>query len=136
MKFDDIEIFDKLTLAQLFKECHSETSKKRKQISDVIATLTQFINNTGNAAIIAPIIKDYLDVSVKNDDQMMKLATVIQRLVQAEKKVADDGTGLLSAEEKRDLLKNYRSELEDLRTGISDAPVVPNQAKEIVLRNK
>lgn len=136
MKFDDIEIFDKLTLAQLFKECHSETSKKRKQISDVIATLTTFINNTGNAAIIAPIIKDYLDVSVKNEDQLMKLATVIQRLVQAEKKVADDGTGLLSAEEKRDLLKNYRSELEDLRTGMSDAPVIPNQAKEIVLRNK
>ena len=56
----------------------------------------------GDATLIVPLIKEYLEISVKNDEQLIKMATIIQRALQ---NVGEDGEFGISDEEKAELLE-------------------------------
>jgi hypothetical protein len=79
MDFNTITLFGKKTFADLLKEIHTNSSNKEKEIRLLIDNLKPFINSAGDAVIIVPLIKDYLDVSVKNDDLLIKMAGIVQR---------------------------------------------------------
>ena len=79
MDFNTITLFGKKTFADLLKEIHTNSSNKEREIRTLIDNLKPFINSAGDAVIIVPLIKDYLDVSVKNDDLLIKMAGIVQR---------------------------------------------------------
>jgi len=79
MDFNSVTLFGKKTFADLLKEIHTNSSNKEKEIRGLIESLKPFINSAGDAVIIVPLIKDYLDVSVKNDDLLIKMAGIVQR---------------------------------------------------------
>ena len=79
MDFNSITLFGKKTFADLLKEIHTNSSNKEKEIRNLIESLKPFITSAGDAVIIVPLIKDYLDVSVKNDDLLIKMAGIVQR---------------------------------------------------------
>lgn len=79
MDFNTITLFGKKTFADLLKEIHTNSSSKEREIRALIDNLKPFINSAGDAVIIVPLIKDYLDVSVKNDDLLIKMAAIVQR---------------------------------------------------------
>lgn len=79
MDFNSITLFGKKTFADLLKEIHSNSANKEREIRTLIDNLKPLINSTGDAVIIVPLIKDYLDVSVKNDDLLIKMAGIVQR---------------------------------------------------------
>ena len=79
MDFNNVTLFGKKTFADLLKEIHTNSSNKEKEIRNLIDNLKPFINSAGDAVIIVPLIKDYLDVSVKNDDLLIKMAGIVQR---------------------------------------------------------
>ena len=79
MDFNSITLFGKKTFADLLKEIHSNSTNKEREIRTLIDNLKPLINSTGDAVIIVPLIKDYLDVSVKNDDLLIKMAGIVQR---------------------------------------------------------
>jgi hypothetical protein len=79
MDFNTITLFGKKTFADLLKEIHTNSSNKEKEIRLLIDNLKPFITSAGDAVIIVPLIKDYLDVSVKNDDLLIKMAGIVQR---------------------------------------------------------
>ena len=79
MDFNTITLFGKKTFADLLKEIHTNSSNKEKEIRNLIDNLKPYINSAGDAVIIVPLIKDYLDVSVKNDDLLIKMAGIVQR---------------------------------------------------------
>ncbi|MDB4232300.1 hypothetical protein N9795_01190 [Candidatus Pelagibacter sp.] len=79
MDFNSITLFGKKTFADLLKEIHTNSSNKEKEIRNLIEGLKPFITSAGDAVIIVPLIKDYLDVSVKNDDLLIKMAGIVQR---------------------------------------------------------
>jgi hypothetical protein len=79
MDFNNITIFGKKTFADLLKEIHTNSSNKEKEIRILINNLKPLITSTGDAVIIVPLIKDYLDVSIKNDDLLIKMAGIVQR---------------------------------------------------------
>jgi len=79
MDFNTITLFGKKIFADLLKEIHTNSSNKEKEIRLLIDNLKPFINSAGDAVIIVPLIKDYLDVSVKNDDLLIKMAGIVQR---------------------------------------------------------
>jgi hypothetical protein len=89
MDFSNITIFGKKTFADLLKEIHTNSSNKEKEIRILIDNLKPLITSAGDAVIIVPLIKDYLDVSVKNDDLLIKMAGIIQRALNSNK--TDDG---------------------------------------------
>jgi len=104
----EFQLFDGKNLSSLFKDIYENQQNKKKNISEMIESLRKFIKNVGEATVLAPIIRDLIDTSVKNDDHLIKLATIAQRLAAAEAKgIGEDGW--LSEHEKTQLL----TELED-----------------------
>jgi hypothetical protein len=99
----EFQLFDGKNLSSLYKDIYENQQNKKKNISDLIESLRKLIRNVGEATVIAPIIKDLIEVSVKNDDHLIKLATIAQRLAAAEAKgIGEDGW--LSEHEKEQLL--------------------------------
>ena len=107
-----IEIFKGKSFSDLMKDIYSNSSKKDRQINMLIGELRPLIKNVGDATVIVPLIKEYLEVGVKNDEHLVKLAAVVQRLVSTSNRVqAETGQSwMLSEEEKRQLM----GELDDI----------------------
>lgn len=102
----DIEIFKGKSFSDLMKDIYSNSSKKDRQINMLIGELRPLIKNVGDATVIVPLIKEYLEVGVKNDEHLVKLAAVVQRLVSTSNRVqAETGQSwMLSDEEKKQLM--------------------------------
>jgi hypothetical protein len=73
------KIFDGKTFSDLLKNIYDNSSKKEKQIKDLISSLKPYVTDTQSALMVVPLIKEYLDVSVKNDDSLIKIASIVQR---------------------------------------------------------
>jgi hypothetical protein len=82
----DKEIFNGKTLSDLFSEIHDNSTQTRSQIKALISELKPLIENIGDATLIVPMIKEYMEIGVKNDEHLIKLATVIQRIESAQAK--------------------------------------------------
>jgi predicted nucleotide-binding protein (sugar kinase/HSP70/actin superfamily) len=102
----DVEIFKGKTFSELMKDIYSNSTKKDRQINMLIGELRPLIKNIGDATVIVPLIKEYLEVGVKNDEHLVKLAAVVQRLISTNNRVqAETGNSwILSEEEKKQLL--------------------------------
>lgn len=102
----DIEIFKGKSFSDLMKDIYSNSTKKDRQINMLIGELRPLIKNIGDATVIVPLIKEYLEVGVKNDEHLVKLAAVVQRLVSTNNKVQSEtgNSWMLSEEEKKQLL--------------------------------
>ena len=97
------EIFEGKTFSGLMKDIYENSRKKEAQINDLIKQLQPMIKNMGDATILVPIIKEYMEVAVKNDEHLIKMAAIVQR---AESRGTSDNSGVLLTEaEKRQLLE-------------------------------
>jgi len=105
MDFNSITLFGKKTFADLLKEIHTNSSNKEKEIRGLIEGLKPFITSAGDAVIIVPLIKDYLDVSVKNDDLLIKMAGIVQRAMNSS---AGEDSMLISDAEKEMLFESIQ----------------------------
>mgnify|MGYP005990885539 CR=1 FL=1 len=110
----EFELFKGTTFSDLMKDIYHNSKRKSRQIEGLIKELQPMINNVGDATVIVPMIKDYLEVSVKNDDALVKLAAVVQRLVAGNKR-DDEGSLLLTDEERDQLLKTAEEEIEKIK---------------------
>jgi hypothetical protein len=95
------KIFGRKKFSDLLQEIYDNQKKKETQISALIGELKPLINDIGDATLIVPLIKEYMELGLKNDDALIKMATIIQRAVSTNK-TADEGFGL-SEEEKAQL---------------------------------
>lgn len=76
----DKEIFKGKTLSDLFGEIYDNSKETKGQVKSLINELKPLIENIGDATLIVPMIKEYMEIGVKNDDALIKLATIIQRI--------------------------------------------------------
>ena len=84
-------LFDDKTFSDLLKEIHNNQTKKSKQLASLIAELRPLVQSLGDATVIVPLIKEYLEISVKNDDQLVKMAAIVQRLSTSSSTSGDGG---------------------------------------------
>jgi len=78
--FDDITIFGNTSLSDLFKQIHKNNKDIDKQIGEFIDTMKPMAtNNAGSAVMLMPTVKDLIDVNVKNNEQLIKMAAIAQR---------------------------------------------------------
>lgn len=105
--FDQI-IFGKKSFSDLLKNIYENSSKTEKQISELVQALKPYITNAGEAVMIVPLIKEYLDVKVKNDEQLVKMAAVIQRAMNNSISNGGGDDFILSEEEKQQLLSSVQ----------------------------
>lgn len=113
------EIFHGKTLSDLFEDIYDNTSKKRKQLDELLKGLIPYLNNASDIEVVGPIIKDLMDVKVKNDDSLVKIATIAQRIINNQPN--SEGTYGLTDQEKEQLLSNMQSQIQDLSQDAQDA---------------
>jgi hypothetical protein len=78
--FDDITLFGSTSLSDIFKQIHRNNKDTDKQINDLIDTLKPLASsNAGSAVMLMPTVKDLIDVNVKNNEQLIKMAGIAQR---------------------------------------------------------
>ena len=106
------ELFKGTTFADLMSDVYHNSKKKDRQINQLIAQLQPLIKNASDATIIVPLIKEYLDVAVKNDDHLVKLTAIVQRYIST-KQTITGADNLLSDEEKQQLLRVAEQTLSD-----------------------
>jgi hypothetical protein len=102
----DSNIFGKKKFSDLLKEIYDNQKKKEVQISALIGELKPLINDIGDATLIVPLIKEYMELGIKNDEQLVKMATIVQRAL-ASGKSEDDSFGM-TEEEKKQLLNEVQ----------------------------
>ena len=100
----NFELFPGKDLSGLFKDIYDNQQNKKQRISELIAEMKKVIRHSGDMAVIGPIIKDLVDTSVRNDESLIKMASIAQRMIASKDKVEGD-TGFLSDDEKEQLLK-------------------------------
>jgi len=112
----DAEIFEGKTFSSLAREIYTNSTHKREQINQLIKDLRDMVKDVGSATVVAPMIKDYIDVGVKNDDQLIKLSAVLQRLINGSSGSDSEGGGglQLSEAEKEELLDSVKDELSEM----------------------
>ena len=111
----EFELFKGTNFSDLMRDVYHNSKKKSRQIDLLIKNLEPMIKNIGDASVIVPMIKDYLEVSVKNDDALVKLAAVVQRLVTANSKDDDGNEFGLSEEERKRLLEEAENEIQSIK---------------------
>ena len=116
----DFNIFGDKKFSDLSKEIYENSKLKKIQIDLLIQEVHGYIQGIEDIAIVGPVLKELFDVAVKNDDNLLKLATVIQRIM-SKHQIDDSDVGLLSDEEKEELmnsLEDAASELQKKSDGI------------------
>ena len=101
-------IFDDKSFSDLLKEIHKNQSKKSKQLASLIAELRPLITSLGDATVVVPLIKEYMEISVKNDDQLIKMAAIVQRLSTGASSTGDGG---MLTEEEMEQLQSVAEEI-------------------------
>tara|TARA_R110001599_G_scaffold288465_3_gene491321 strand:- start:3775 stop:4119 length:345 start_codon:yes stop_codon:yes gene_type:complete len=97
----DSIVFGKTTFSNILEEIYKNQKRREGQVTALISELKPLVNEIGDATLIVPLIKEYMEIGVKNDEQLIKMATIIQRAVQ---NTNDDGSIGISEEEKEALM--------------------------------
>ena len=97
----DKTVFGKKKFSDLLEEIYDNQKKKDKQINALINELKPMIEEIGDATLLVPLIKEYLEMGIKNDDLLIRMAALAQRAMNSES--TDAGLGI-SDEEKQQLL--------------------------------
>tara|TARA_R100001463_G_scaffold22378_3_gene53721 strand:+ start:8609 stop:8986 length:378 start_codon:yes stop_codon:yes gene_type:complete len=111
----DFEIFDGKTLSDVFKDIYDNSKRNKEQLEVLMKEVVGFIKDGDTAVQIIPMLKEYLEINVKNDEQLVKLATIVQRLAQAGNKSDSDGEFGLTDKEKEQLMSSIEETVNELQ---------------------
>ena len=102
----DFEVFEGKTLSDVFKDIYDNSKRNKEQLEVLMKEVVGFIKDGDTAVQIIPMLKEYLEINVKNDEQLVKLSTVVQRRATSHVKGDSDEEFGLSDKEKEQLLKD------------------------------
>ena len=103
----DTELFKGKTFSDIMSDVYNNSKKKDRQLKLLIAQLEPLVKNLSDATVVVPLIKEYMEVSVRNDDQLVKLAAIVQRMMK-DANSGDEGGFGLSDDEKKQLMSNAK----------------------------
>ena len=110
---DNKEIFEGKTFQDLTRDIYENTTKRKVQIDLLISEIHGFITTIDDVVMVAPIIKEYMDTAVRNDEHLVKLAGVLQRIISKSQGDSDESM-LLSDDEKEELMSTLQDTVQDL----------------------
>ena len=127
---DKNEIFEDKTFQDLTKDIYENTKNRKTQIDLLISEIHGFITTIDDVVMVAPIIKEYMDTAVKNDEHLVKLAGVLQRIISKSQGDSDESM-LLSDEEKEELMGTLQDTVEDLQKESDRLTSIKNKTTNI-----
>jgi iron-sulfur cluster repair protein YtfE (RIC family) len=119
----DTEIFEGKKLSDLLRDIHDATLRKRDKIDELITDLRRMIQVPQDAVNFAPLIRGYLEVMIHNDEHLVKIATIVQRIIAVEvNNSSESGFESLMSEAERDkLVADALKELEEATAKLEEA---------------
>ena len=111
----DFEVFEGKSLSGLFKDIYDNSTRNKEQLEVLMKEVVGFIKDGDTAVQIIPMLKEYLEINVKNDDQLVKMAAVVQRIISAESKGGAEDEFGLSEKEKEQLMGALEEAASDLQ---------------------
>ena len=114
----DTELFKGKTFADIMSDVYNNSKKKDRQLKLLIAQLEPLVKNLQDATVIVPLIIEYMEVSIKNVEQIVKLSAIVQRMLK-DVNSSDEGGLSLSEDEKKQLLENAK-EIDDKIDALSN----------------
>ena len=127
----DSIVFCNKKFSDLLEEIYTNQKTKQKQVTSLISELKPLINEIGDATLIVPLIKEYMEIGVKNDEQLIKMATIVQRALQ---NVEEDGGLGISEEEREQLLEELdkitQQQKKEDKEQYGESDVILNPEKE------
>ena len=127
---DNKEIFEGKTFQDLTKDIYENTTKRKVQIDLLISEIHGFITTIDDVIMVAPIIKEYMDTAVKNDEHLVKLAGVLQRIISKSQGDSDESM-LLSDEEKEELMGTLQDTVNDLQNESDRLTTIKNKTIDL-----
>jgi hypothetical protein len=121
----DFELFEGKSFKDLCKDIVTNQSRRKAQLEVFIGDLLPMIKTANDAMVVVPLIKQYIDAGITNDEHLVKLAQICQRImaIQAASE-ANGGSYGLSEEEKKELM----STINDIHQ--SESVIVKTISKE------
>tara|TARA_B100002019_G_scaffold157970_1_gene136014 strand:+ start:134 stop:487 length:354 start_codon:yes stop_codon:yes gene_type:complete len=110
-------VFKKKKFSDILSEIYDNQKKKEAQITGLISELKPLVQDIGDATLIVPLIKEYMEIGIRNDEQLIKMATIVQRVLNNSSN--EDSLGI-TEEEKQELiaeLDKLNSNFEDKKNG-------------------
>tara|TARA_Y100000310_G_C20518366_1_gene732346 strand:- start:312 stop:707 length:396 start_codon:yes stop_codon:yes gene_type:complete len=123
------EIFEGKSFQDLTHDIYKNTSDRKKQIDLLVSEIHGFIQTIDDVIMVAPIIKEYMDVAVKNDEHLVKLAGVIQRIIS--KSSGDEESFLLSESEKEDLIEALQEDVKSLQIESDKVEILKEKSQNL-----
>jgi ferritin len=123
--FDQV-IFKNKKFSDILEEIYKDTKTKEKQVNQLIAELKPLIQDTGDATLVVPLIKEYLEIGVKNSDNLIKMAAICQRVIS---KTVEASDGALISEDEKEALLSAIQDIEEEQQKALPAPKVINMPK-------
>lgn len=107
MELNEINIYGKTNLSIVLKEIHKNAQDKEQELKQLISDLKPYITTAGDAVILVPLISKYIEISIKNDDNLIKMVGIVQRAYNSANKSNSDDLQLTD-DEKEQLLKSVQ----------------------------
>ena len=101
---NDYEIFKGKSLSSLFQDIYENQNYNRKQLDVLTRNITSMIKDGDTAVQIVPMIKEYLEINVRNDELLVKLASIVQKIISTENKGESESEFGLSELEKQEIM--------------------------------
>lgn len=105
-----MEAFEGKTVDELQKELYENHKDNKGQIKALIDSLAPLIKDSADASVLVPLLSQYLGMTIKNDELLLKLIAVIKKEA-AGPADEDDMPKMMSKEERKELLKNYNDSM-------------------------
>tara|TARA_B100001094_G_scaffold291530_1_gene310024 strand:- start:1388 stop:1783 length:396 start_codon:yes stop_codon:yes gene_type:complete len=129
MKSKD-EIFEGKTFKDLTKDIYDNQQNKKLQLDLLIQEIHGMIQTMDDAVMVAPLIKELFEVAVKNDEHLVKLAGVYQRILS--KTTSGEESTLLSDAEKEDLINALQEDVNDLQKRNDNVSILKEKTSKII----
>ncbi len=130
MKSND-EIFDGKSFQDLTKDIYDNQKNKKLQLDLLIQEIHGFIQTIDDVVMVAPLIKELFDVAVKNDEHLVKLASVYQRILSKSSTTSEESF-LLSESEKEDLINALQEDVNDLQKKSDEVTILKEKSKKVI----
>ncbi len=122
----DSKLFKNKSLSDLMSDIYENSKVKKGQINSLIAELQPLMKNAADATVLVPLIKEYLEISVKNDEQLVKLAAIVQRMISSVQQGGPESEFTFSESE----LKELTTEIDSINTAKKQADDNLSKAKD------
>lgn len=112
-------LFKGKTFSDILGDIYENQQSKKKNISSLIEEMRKLVTKPTDVITIGPIITQLIEASITNDDHLIKIANIAQKLVLANtKKVGDEGW--LSEDDKKQLLNEIEISARSIESNTDD----------------